>query len=331
MPAWAKPMHDSIIARIDAITNRLDAVEHDLEESDKKIHKLSTKVDRFMESKKVEEPNEADKGVSPGEEFPEMQLELKAQKEQESTKFNANDVYTTLINPHARSGQELAKCVDEAVPEYKSQDYPELEEQFMLDFRYWTTEHFEKAKGGDLTKLRNILVGAGEHVSTKGPTRISVKLGDYLHNTRVQAERDKAQRKMHRSSSKKPPDTTCNRPRSAMRIVDSLDHDERSDYSEVHSYSAPSRSRPADVGKMFHKNQRYSVGPAENRRNRYRHFIDACNLSGVDTTDCGVMIPLMTTVFLTGQAEMFFSNRVRPCIGSPNEAIDALEAKFLDK
>ena len=151
----------------------------------------------------MEEPNEADKRVSSGEEVPEMKLEVKAQKEQERTKFNPNNVCTTLINPYTRSGQELAKYVDEAVTEYTSQDYPELEEQFMLDFRCWTTERFEKAKGGDLTKLHNILVEAGAHVSTKGPTRISVKLGDYLHNTSVQAERDKASRKIQQNSSKK--------------------------------------------------------------------------------------------------------------------------------
>ena len=116
-----------------------------------------------------------------------------------------------------------------------------------------------------------------------------------------------------------------------MSAVESLDYDERSGYSKVHSYSTPSRSRPADVGKIFNKNQRYSGRSAENLRSRYRHFIDACNLPGVDTMDCGVMIPLMATLFLTGQAEIFFSKRARSRVGSPNEAIDALEAQFLDK
>ena len=121
------------------------------------------KVDRVMDSKKVEEPNEADRRMSSGEEVPEMQLELKAQKEQERTKFNRNDVYNTLVNPYARTGRGLAKYLDEAVTEYASQDYSDLEEQFIHDFRYWTTEHVEKAKRGDLTKFRNILVELGAH------------------------------------------------------------------------------------------------------------------------------------------------------------------------
>ena len=87
------------------------------------------------------------------------------------SKFNLN---TNLINPYARTGQQLARYVDEVVIEHMLNDYPELEYLFILDFRYGITEDFEKAKGGDLIKPRNIFLESGAYVSTKRLAHISI-------------------------------------------------------------------------------------------------------------------------------------------------------------
>ena len=117
-----------------------------------------------------------------------MQFDMKAQKEKEMSKFNPS---TTLINPYARTGQKLARYADEAATWYTAHDHPELEHLFVLDFRYRTTEDFEKAEVGDSIRLRNAFLETGAYVSTEWSTRISVKLRDYLYKIKVKAERKK--------------------------------------------------------------------------------------------------------------------------------------------
>ncbi len=90
-------------------------------------------------------------------------------------------------------------------------------------------------------------------------------------------------------------------------------------------------SRPSDISKIFGRELRYSGGPKEPLRRRFDLFKDACDLSGVDTADTALMMKIIPTTFLSGQATIYFTDVIKQSAKSTNEAINMLEQNFLDQ
>lgn len=84
------------------------------------------------------------------------------------------------------------------------------------------------------------------------------------------------------------------------------------------------------VGKMFLKRSRYFGGPKQQLRRLYADFLDACVLVHVDTNNLPTMLRLMKTVFLTGQARIYFAENVLGNVKYIGEAVNRLQDHFLD-
>ena len=91
-----------------------------------------------------------------------------------------------------------------------------------------------------------------------------------------------------------------------------------------------SRGRPSDIARIFTPDLKYSGGPKEPLRRRYSMFIDACHLSGIDVYNNNLMMKIIQTTFVTGQAAIYFADVIKPNAVSAEEAINQLEMHFLD-
>lgn len=87
-------------------------------------------------------------------------------------------------------------------------------------------------------------------------------------------------------------------------------------------------SRPTDVYKFFSKELNYGGAPAKPLRRRYKTFVNAASLCGVDSQD-EVMMTLLETTFLRDQALLHYQDVVRAIATCADEAIDLLGNRFL--
>ncbi len=301
---------------------------------DKRMAAIESKIDKMIVKEK--EPNGEDDETEAEESqaLTVVNVRQDAAECQARTPYDPNDVYNTLLDPYARTSKDLETYVKEAAALYPTYDHEVLAEQFKFDFRHWTADHFDHAKSLDLTKIRNSLLTAGASVSNKGNIKLSKKLADFLQQ--LLEEDEKARKEsIAKRQRKKPPDPSTVQPSVTKPAGTDLNRDGSSIAGETiisaEQHLASYRSRPSDVSKLFNRTLRYSGGPQENLRRRYNHFLDACALSGVDRHDDELMIRLISTVFVTGQAEIYFSKRIRPKVLSADETITALEKHFLDK
>ena len=317
-----------------------------------RVSNIESKVDDMMEMmKKMMNNIQVDEELSAGEEEAndgdedgneENCLRKQAEDAQDKIPFDEHRIYETLLDPHGFSKKQLNDFANHAIAVYEDVSPNEVQELIDVDFKFWTANEFSLLKSQTKTTLRDFLVKRAnvQLLSGRG-IPVAKSLGQYMHQVRVdeaeskkKIEELKQKRNADASKIRSVPEESFRKPNSARPIM----VDEASDDSTTHEgniglgrYRNNYRGRPSDVGKLFDKSKKYSGEPHENLRRRFQHFRNACELANINTSDDGMMLRLMSVLFVTGQAAVFFDKAVLARESTAEDAISALESQFLDK
>lgn len=82
---------------------------------------------------------------------------------------------------------------------------------------------------------------------------------------------------------------------------------------------------------MFADENWYSGEPTEQLGRRFEVFLNAYGLCRVDTSSLEVMFPLMKTTFLKSLPLVYYMDVTIHYAGSPEEALQMLESRFIDE
>ena len=246
-----------------------------------------------------------------------------------STASPAGYVLNKIFDPGAATKHILDDYLEKAVDLYSKiapdTDMDEVSKRFADDFSEWQAHHFDKAAKGKVQALRDCLLAVGLPVRKEARIRMGTALVSFKDT--LSSEARKTEEKMDHN--RRPFVGTGIR----TPIGHSTSHNPQSIATgQTNRIGATSYNKiapkPADVSRALPAEARYEGKPSENIRRKFDLFLTACRISGLDTTDHGQMLDVMSLNWLCGAAQRYFSKHLKHVI-SIDEAISSLESHFL--
>ena len=256
---------------------------------DAKFDELTSMMRGMM--KTVEDTAQEDQGneagvANDGEiEDENTSLSRKASEAQRKTPFNERRIYETLVKPREFNKKNLTDYAEAAIIVYEVAADSEVQELIDADFKFWTQQEFALLSNKQRTTIRDFLLerANAEIMAGKGVS-VAKALGQYMEQVRVDEE--EYLKRIEERRKKREADASSKRPlpnpigmRNLSSTPNPVEERHSTDTSDGAEYDDARRrvyrGRASDVGKLFHRDNKYSGRPQENLRRRYGHFKNA--------------------------------------------------------